>query len=71
MAGLPRILPSGMGNQPLRTAGGGLLADGTGGRYKQYAESNLIATHRPGATAEKGLLCPVLLIDKLKNTNYN
>lgn len=53
VAGLHRFLPSGMGNQPLRTAGGGVLADGTDGRYKQYAESNLIAIHKPGTAAEK------------------
>lgn len=31
VAGLHRLLPSGMGNQPLRIAGGGVLADETGG----------------------------------------
>ena len=31
VAGLHRLLPSGMGNQPLRTAGGGVLVDRTGG----------------------------------------
>ena len=51
VAGLPRLLPSGMGNQPLRTAGGGVLADRTGGRCKQYAESNLITVHEPGTAA--------------------
>lgn len=71
VAGLHRLLPSGMGNQPLRTAGGGVLADGTGGRYKQYAESNLIAIHRPGTAAEEGLSYSVLLMDRKGKILYN